>query len=381
MNYCGLTLLILTFLLLPFQQAPAQQAQADSVVYAYLPYVKFDSDIGFEAGLSLNRYHYDRQIHPFRNLFELRTRATTGGLFGTRLAWEMAEPFAISLRSRFEFIGERQLNDIFFLPGNDTPFDQDLWDADHHFFDALGFELTYTGRYPLLPDADTRFDLLLLTGGITREAFDEDQNEALIHRELPYGYHGGWFVYAGTGLLFDSRNNEFDPRQGNYSRIEVTASPGLLISEHQMLLFQAESSQFYSPSFSDDFTIAARLKTSFASGDVPFWMLPQIGGEGTVRGYPAGRFRDNAAIITNLELRNWLLSFDFLNLRFGLTAFSDSGRVYDTRPEFSDLFSDFHRTWGGGPIVSAFTRDFIVRAQIGRSDEISRIYMNIGFTF
>lgn len=361
-------------------QNQQNEAVADSVVHAFLPYVKFDSDIGLEGGVSLNRYHYEEEVRPFNTLTEVRLRATTRGLFSTRLAWETVDTFGAGMRSRVEFIGERMLNDTYFAPGNDSPFSEAQWEQDYHFFDALGFELTYDGRYPLLKDDPNRFfDLLVLGGGITRQAFGDDEENIMGNRN-PLGQDGGLYLYFGTGLLYDSRENEFDPRSGNYSRFEITGSPALL-GEYSMMKFMLETSQFYSPPFSDNLTLAGRLQTAMTTGQVPFWMLPEVGGELTVRGYPTGRFRDNGAVLTNFEIRKWLMSFDLLNLRAGLTAFTDSGRVFSELPDMEELFTDYHRTIGGGPIFSAFTDDFIIRAQIGRSEEMIRIYMNIGFSF
>ncbi len=357
-----------------------QDAPADSVVNAFLPYLKFDSDIGLEGGLSINRYHYEEQIRPFNNLTEIRLRATTMGLFSTRLAWESVDFAYTGIRSRFEFIGERMLNDTFFDPGNDSPFSETDWEEDYHFFDALGFELTYDGRYPLLSDdPDRHFDVLLLGGGVTRQALSED-DENIMWERTPRGYDGGTYLYLGTGLLYDSRENEFDPRSGNYSRLELSAAPGWM-GRYRMMKLILESSQFYSPPFSENLTLAGRIQTGLTHGEVPFWMLPEVGGEETVRGYPTGRFRDNGVLVTNLELRKWLLSFDFLSLRAGLTAFTDSGRVFSEFPDVEQLFTGYNRTFGGGPIFSAFTDDFIIRAQVGSSEEMIRIYMNIGFSF
>lgn len=355
-------------------------APADSVVNAFLPYVKFDSDIGFEGGISLNRYHYEEGVRPFNNLAEIRFRATTRGLFSTRLAWETVNMFDTGIRSRAEFIGERMLNDIYFPVGNNSEFNDSLWDEDYYFFDALGFELTYEGRYPLLdPGGDRRLDILFLSGGISRERFG-DEEENIIEDFAPHGHQGGWYIYAGAGMLHDSRENEFDPRSGNLTRLEVTGSTGT-VSAHSFMQVQLESSQFYSLPFIDNFTVAGRIMAGMVTSEAPFWMLPEVGGEFTVRGYPTGRFRDNGVLLTNLELRQWLMSFDFLSLKIGLTAFTDSGRVYSDFPRAGEVFTGFHRTIGGGPIFSAFTDDFIIRAQIGHSDEINRIYMNIGFSF
>jgi hypothetical protein len=71
-------------------------------------------------------------------------------------------------------------------------------------------------------------------------------------------------------------------------------------------------------------------------GDAPFYDLPSL----SIRGIPRGRYVDNAALLTEAELR-----YDLTN-RWTLIAFGGVGRVAET---FGDLGSaDTHAAVGGG---------------------------------
>ena len=359
------------------QEEPVSESPRDSVDLAYLPFVRFDSDIGFEGGLTLNRYHYEETRQPFKTLTELRLRATTRGLFNTRIAWETTALLGTAIRSRFELIAERQLNDIFFPLGNDTVFNAEQWDDGYYFFDSYWVEGTYEGRIPLARANGALVDGLVLAGGLLSGTTGDLANTS-IGDARPRGVERGGLGVVGLGLLYDSRDSEFDPRRGLWARLEATAGIGTYATGR----LQAELTGYHSWPLLDDLVLAARVGTEWTTGRVPYWRLPVVGGEQSVRGYPMGRFRDRGALVTNVELRQWITSFDWLNLRLGATVFSDAGRVFDAAPSsLNQPFRAHHRTFGGGLLVSAFTPDFVVRLQIGRSDELIRIYMNDGFTF
>ncbi len=131
----------------------------------------------------------------------------------------------------------------------------------------------------------------------------------------------------------------------------------------------------------DDLTFAGRIGSEWVAGDAPFWMLPILGGEETMRGFHLRRFRDQAMVHYSLALRKWLVSLPFLNMRLGLQAFTDNGRVFGNGDSFSDLLKNHHRTAGGGLLISAFTSDFIIRADYAVSEETGRMYINIGFVY
>jgi outer membrane protein assembly factor BamA len=88
--------------------------------------------------------------------------------------------------------------------------------------------------------------------------------------------------------------------------------------------------------------LAFRAQTTFthqsSSSDIPFFMLPIVGGTNTVRGFDQYRFRDRAALVLNAEYRRPLLAF------LDAVVFVDAGRVYSHNRDISlrDL-----RTSGG----------------------------------
>lgn len=367
-------------LLFCFQTVAAQTpAPNDSVVYAYLPYMKYASDTGLEGGLILNRYHYQDDVSPFITHGDFRLWGTTKGLFSALARWNVTETFDTSLRSHVELRGERRLNDIFFPIGHDSPFQQALWDNDYYFFDSWKFQAIFEGRLPLYREGHQKLDVLLLAGSIFSGTADDLENTSMGDFR-PLGIDDSWLGYTGLGLIFDSRNNEFDPQTGIFARMQMKGSPGW-VSDYPMYGFATDLRGFYSIAALGDLTLAGRLAGEFTGGDLPYWFLPEAGGELTLRGYPTGRFRDNSAIYSSLELRKWLFGIDFLKMRFGLMANTDAGRVFSGFPSSDALFSEYHRAYGGGILISAFTPDFFIRVQTAYSDEMSRMYMNIGFVF
>ncbi|MDZ7683308.1 MAG: hypothetical protein U5J63_16775 [Fodinibius sp.] len=45
------------------------------------------------------------------------------------------------------------------------------------------------------------------------------------------------------------------------------------------------------------------------------------------------------------------------------------------------MFSDYKQTIGIGGAMSIFNPDFILRGEVGFSEEVSRIYIGIGYLF
>lgn len=103
----------------------------------------------------------------------------------------------------------------------------------------------------------------------------------------------------GAAAIYDSRDNATNSQRGIYTS-----------------LVQSNFTDFSGkPHFATDFTfdcykavweggvLALDLHTQFTYGDVPYTMLPTIGGPYRMRGYYSGRYRDNNAISGQLELR------------------------------------------------------------------------------
>jgi outer membrane protein assembly factor BamA len=118
------------------------------------------------------------------------------------------------------------------------------------------------------------------------------------------------------------------------------------------------------------------------AGNVPYWELSTLGGENNLRGYPLNRFYGKTSIAYSLELRAWFLRFPRLfGLKFGGQLFTDTGRVFTGSDDINDVFDGYKQTIGFGGAMSIFNPDFILRGEIGFSDEVSRIYVGIGYLF
>jgi hypothetical protein len=67
--------------------------------------------------------------------------------------------------------------------------------------------------------------------------------------------------------------------------------------------------------------------------------------------------------------------------KIGVHVFSDAGRVFTGDDEASDLFNGYKQTIGFGGVLSLFNPDFILRGEMGFSEDASRIYIGVGYTF
>jgi hypothetical protein len=133
------------------------------------------------------------------------------------------------------------------------------------------------------------------------------------------------FTGVGLNLLLDRRDNLLCPNNGYY--IEAKA----------LRYFNQMSSGYYDSycldfryyhTFENWFTLNANVVQVDNTGDVPFRMMPALGGPRFMRGYYAGRFRDNRMTIGRIELRRPLF------WRIGIAAFTDWGQVYRNPAEF-----------------------------------------------
>ena len=119
-------------------------------------------------------------------------------------------------------------------------------------------------------------------------------------------------------------------------------------------------------------TLAVRAVADFRhernDGQIPFFLMPSLGGVETMRGYRPFRFRDDNAIVLTLEYRYPTSQFlDFV-------IFTDQGQVARERGDFS--LGDFRGSYGVGMRMKNLT-GVAMRFDVARSREDTRYY----FTF
>lgn len=359
-----------------------ESGRTDSVKIGFLPALGYSSDVGFVGGGLFSRYHYQENVDPFQSHLQSAVIATTRGLFSLMLMYDNVETFGRPIRSKSLINFGRVLESTYFGIGNDTSFDKDLWDDGFYFYESFFGLLELTGRKVIWQHPDYRNSHLDIVG-ITSVEFHSPRLENaanFLTEDTPDHMGGGWTWAGGLGLQWENRDNEFAATRGNAAFIEFRYAPGIIADLTMwQILFQA--SRYSTRKIIFPVTAALKLGYHQSGGSTPFWMQPRIGGEYSVRGLAEGRYRSDAALYYTAELRTWFLQYPKQGFRLGGQLFTDGGRVYSTDEIIPSFFKEHHHTFGLGAALSLFTYDFIVRADLGFSEDISRLYLGIGYTF
>ncbi len=126
-------------------------------------------------------------------------------------------------------------------------------------------------------------------------------------------------------------------------------------------------------------SLAARVGGRQTFGDVPWFEAAEIGGSHNVRGYYSGRFRGDASLYGNLELRFWIpmRATPILPVRLGLFTFAEAGRVW-----WEDEDSDtWHPAYGGGLMAQLVGMPITASVSAAGGDEGTRINFVMGYSF
>ncbi|MEX0770841.1 MAG: BamA/TamA family outer membrane protein [Balneolaceae bacterium] len=348
------------------------------VHYMFVPAFAYTSDLGFVGGGLGQRIDYGDGVSPFLDLTQLTFTASTKGLISSRIRYDRTRSLNRSIRSTFDLRVERFFNQNYFGVGNHTGFRRSLWDEEHYFYEHREVKLDYTARTPLEEwFGDERLDLLF-TYGLIYNSPKVAGEDSFYAADRPFGRKGGWIHEFGTGLVFENRENEFDPRNGSRYEFRVSAAPSG-VSDYGFGRIGLNT-RHYIPLF-HNVILAHQFDVRMTSGDLPFWALPKMGSEDELRGYAENRFRGQSRWFSLTEVRAWVLEFPDYDLKFGLHFFWDAGRVYSERDSIEDSLSNLKHTFGVGGSTALFSPDLIFRGEVGFSDEMYRIYIGIGYLF
>lgn len=126
-------------------------------------------------------------------------------------------------------------------------------------------------------------------------------------------------IFGGV-FMFDSRDHILAPKKGLF--FEATINRGMGVADGNSTRFWQTMLDFRKYfSLNERNVIATQTLLQTCSGDVPFRVLPFLGGPLIHRGFYMGRFRDKHAALLQVEWRH-----SFPN-RFGFTVFSSTGQV------------------------------------------------------
>jgi outer membrane protein assembly factor BamA len=148
--------------------------------------------------------------------------------------------------------------------------------------------------------------------------------------ERVFGAKGGRSSAGGFAWLLDSRDSPFYPHQGWLIDVGITGEhPQATGSDYQYLRFAADMAHYIR--LPKGKIIALHAAADLTQGDVPFFLLPSLGGTKKLRGYFDGKFRDSNMALLQSEFRAPL----FWRLKAAL--FSGVGIVWGREGEAARL--------------------------------------------
>lgn len=150
------------------------------------------------------------------------------------------------------------------------------------------------------------------------------------------GSKGGYYNSLGPLLQYDSRDRVSWPSEGIYATLSLLPYHEYTGSSADFYKGELDFRWYYS--IIEGHVFSLQWDTVLSEGDVPFTMMPKLGGRDKLRGLPEGRYRDRNMTLLQLEMRIPVV------WRFGAVFFASAGNVWDR-------FEDFHAeriTYGGG---------------------------------
>ncbi len=145
------------------------------------------------------------------------------------------------------------------------------------------------------------------------------------------GSEGGAISGLGFIISWDTRDNIFSPRRGNYWQVQAYSHEPFLGSDYHFSNIKADLRK-YMDLFSGH-VLAVQGLMDRVSGRIPFHKLAKLGGQNIMRGYYSGRYRDKLLVALQAEYRLPVWG------RLGAVGFAGLGDVADrlTNVRFDNL--------------------------------------------
>lgn len=193
--------------------------------------------------------------------------------------------------------------------------------------------------------------------------------------ELPTGSQGSANLAFGWGVLYDTRHNVLNVREGIFSELALLRYDKAWGSDYSFSTLISDN-RFYKRINERD-VLATQVLGQFNVGDIPFNQLALLGGESINRGYYLGRYRDKNQLAAQVEYR--MLPFSFAK-RWGAAVFGSSGTVFSDFKKLS--FDNIVWSGGGGVRFLIFPKkDIYTRVDVAFTKEKPGFYFFIGEAF
>jgi len=166
----------------------------------------------------------------------------------------------------------------------------------------------------------------------------EADSTSFLYTDNVSGIDGGTGIGFGPSILYDSRDNRYNPSGGNFFGINTMFFPGWIGNPYEYSRIDVDARKYFNPWRKH--VIAIQATTSYRENDVPFYELSQMGGDDKMRGYYKGAVRDKVLVDAQIEYR-----LPIWNI-FGATTWIGTGRVADKYDSLS--LNDWWLSYGVG---------------------------------
>jgi len=217
---------------------------------------------------------------------------------------------------------------------------------------------------------------------------------------VPGLQEGTRYISYGAYLEYDARNNDDGLTKGGYVYARVASHDGTGDDDgtglHDVGWVQTTLDlRGYLPLFSDRTSLAGRFFTDLndpkGGSFIPFYSLPRLGGNSSLRGFDTFRFTGSNSLLFQLELRQTVMRFgDDEDKGLDVIAFGDAGQVWGHGFEVpagsplnfgEDFDSDFFEVDGGVGVAVRISKGFGIRADYAHSNEDDKVRLVFSWGF
>jgi outer membrane protein assembly factor BamA len=187
-----------------------------------------------------------------------------------------------------------------------------------------------------------------------------------------------WFTGAHAGLLIDATDSKFNPKSGIRWLAGGNVNFNLSDGGETFSNLSSALSTYYSPSYSPQVTLSARVGGAHNLGEFPFYSAVTLGSKSNLRGFRSTRFAGRTSFYQNVDLRIEIFKFStYLAIgKAGIHGFADNGRVW-TDGESSSVW---HQGYGGGVWFEMFGL-LVFQGTLGFSEDDTTVNVGVGFLY
>ena len=211
-----------------------------------------------------------------------------------------------------------------------------------------------------------------LAANIIDRSVSEASEDGLIDSGLAPGVDDEQAIGLGGSLIRDSRDNRVYPRRGSYHKLLVDLFADVWFGDNGFGVYTLDLRRYFPVARTH--VVALQALGIATSGEPPFDMYPQLGGESLLRGYFQGRYRDRSLLAFQGEYRLPVFR------RIGAAGFASIGQV---APDIGGFGLD--RFWVAGGVGLRFLlakrEGLNIRADFAFGEGSSGFYLSIGEAF